>query len=59
MDLNKPYVLDQSYARFMYEELFKHINIKKKHPYRTGAPRNRKICQAYEAAIMEVLICSF
>ncbi|MGB4188038.1 MAG: glucosamine-6-phosphate deaminase, partial [Limnochordia bacterium] len=27
MDLGKPYHLDQSYARFMYEELFKHINI--------------------------------
>lgn len=29
MDLEKPYHLDQSYARFMHEELFKHINIKK------------------------------
>lgn len=29
LDLNKPYEQDQSYARFMYEELFKHINIKK------------------------------
>lgn len=29
MDMNKPYHLDQSYARFMYEELFKHINIPK------------------------------
>ena len=29
MDLEKPYSSDQSYARFMYEELFKHINIKK------------------------------
>ena len=27
MDLSKPYKMDQSYARFMYEELFKHINI--------------------------------
>lgn len=27
MDLEKPYELDQSYMRFMYEELFKHINI--------------------------------
>lgn len=27
MDLGKPYHLDQSYTRFMYEELFKHINI--------------------------------
>lgn len=29
MNLNKPYNEDQSYARFMYEELFKHININK------------------------------
>lgn len=29
MDLEKPYSSDQSYARFMYEELFKHINFKK------------------------------
>lgn len=28
IDLEKPYEEDQSYARFMYEELFKHINIK-------------------------------
>jgi glucosamine-6-phosphate deaminase len=28
INLNKPYNLDQSYARFMHEELFKHINIK-------------------------------
>jgi len=29
MDSSKSYELDQSYARFMHEELFKHINIKK------------------------------
>lgn len=29
LDLEKPYVLDQSLARFMHEELFKHININK------------------------------
>lgn len=29
INLNKPYELDQSYARFMHEELFKHINISK------------------------------
>jgi glucosamine-6-phosphate deaminase len=29
IDLEKPYSMDQSYARFMHEELFKHINIKK------------------------------
>lgn len=33
IDLSKPYHLDQSYARFMYEELFKHINIKKENVY--------------------------
>jgi glucosamine-6-phosphate deaminase len=30
MDLAKPYPMDQSYARFMHEELFRHINIPKK-----------------------------
>jgi len=29
IDLDKPYSQDQSYARFMYEEFFRHINIKK------------------------------
>lgn len=29
MDLDKPYEQDQSYARFMYEELFRNVNIKK------------------------------
>lgn len=29
IDLAKPYSQDQSYARFMYEELFRHINVKK------------------------------
>jgi len=33
IDLNKPYHLDQSYARFMHEELLKHINIKKENIY--------------------------
>ncbi|MGI6668842.1 MAG: glucosamine-6-phosphate deaminase [Acetivibrionales bacterium] len=33
IDLDKPYDLDQSYARFMYEELLKHINIKKENIY--------------------------
>ena len=33
MDLNKPYDMDQSYARFMYEELLKHINVKKENAY--------------------------
>ncbi len=29
IDPDKPYGQDQSYARFMYEELFRHINVKK------------------------------
>ena len=29
LNLDNPYDLDQSYARFMHEELFKHIKIKK------------------------------
>lgn len=29
LSLDKPYDMDQSYARFMHEELFKHINVKK------------------------------
>ena len=29
IERNKPYNEDQSYARFMWEELFKHVNIKK------------------------------
>ena len=30
MEMSKPYETDQSYARFMYEELFKHVNLKRK-----------------------------
>lgn len=53
MDLDKPYDLDQSYARFMYEELFKHINIKKENIHipdgRTKDPE--KFCKWYEEEI--------
>jgi glucosamine-6-phosphate deaminase len=53
IDLNKPYDLDQSYARFMYEELFKNINIKKENIYvpdgRTTEPE--KFCKWYEEEI--------
>ncbi len=31
MDLSKPYQQDQTYARFMHEELFKHINLAPEH----------------------------
>ena len=27
--MTMPYEMDQSYGRFMYEEFFKHVNIKK------------------------------
>lgn len=53
MDLNKPYNEDQSYARFMYEELFKHINIKKENTHvadgLTKDPEN--YCKWYEEEI--------
>jgi glucosamine-6-phosphate deaminase len=53
IDLEKPYHLDQSYARFMHEELFKHINIKKENIYipdgKTKDPK--KFCMWYEEEI--------
>jgi len=53
IDLDKPYDLDQSYARFMHEELFKHINIKKENIHipdgRTKDPE--KHCAWYEEEI--------
>ncbi len=53
MDLDKPYNQDQSYARFMHEELFKHINIKKENIHipdgRTKDPE--KFCKWYEEEI--------
>ena len=53
MDLDKPYNEDQSYARFMYEELFKHINIKKENIFvpdgLTKEPE--KFCDWYEEQI--------
>ncbi|MEG6616970.1 glucosamine-6-phosphate deaminase [Peptococcaceae bacterium 1198_IL3148] len=53
IDLDKPYHLDQSYARFMHEELFKHINIKKENIYlpdgMTKEPE--KFCKWYEEEI--------
>lgn len=53
LDLDKPYAEDQSYARFMYEELFKGINIK---PENTHIPNGRAkdseaFCREYEAEI--------
>ncbi len=53
IDLGKPYHLDQSYARFMYEELFRHINIKKENTHvpdgLSGEPE--KFCKWYEDEI--------
>lgn len=53
IDLDKPYELDQSYARFMHEELFKHINIKKENIHipagMTKEPE--EFCQWYEEEI--------
>ncbi len=53
MDLEKTYDMDQSYARFMYEELLKQINIKKENIYipdgRTKDPK--KFCAWYEQEI--------
>jgi glucosamine-6-phosphate deaminase len=53
IDLEKTYDMDQSYARFMYEELFKHINIKKENIYipdgQTADPK--KFCTWYEQEI--------
>jgi glucosamine-6-phosphate deaminase len=53
LDLETPYDMDQSYARFMYEELFKHINIKKENIYipdgQTKEPE--KFCMWYEEEI--------
>ncbi len=56
IDLDKPYEADQSYARFMHEELFKHINIKKENIHvpdgLTEDPD--KFCAWYEEEIKRV-----
>ncbi|HHT79478.1 MAG TPA: glucosamine-6-phosphate deaminase [Actinobacteria bacterium] len=53
MEMSKPYETDQSYARFMYEELFKHVNLKKENIYvpdgLTKEPEN--FCLWYESEI--------
>lgn len=55
IDLNKPYDLDQSYARFMHEELFKHVNIKKENIHiPDGLTKDpNKLCMWYEEAIKD------
>lgn len=52
-DEEKSYSEDQSYARFMYEELFKHINVK---PENTHIPNGKakdceSFCREYEELI--------
>jgi len=53
MEPAKPYEMDQSYARFMHEELFKHINIKEENVHipdgRTKDPEG--FCESYEEEI--------
>ncbi|OQA92579.1 MAG: Glucosamine-6-phosphate deaminase 1 [Elusimicrobia bacterium ADurb.Bin231] len=53
IDMKKSYESDQSYARFMYEELFKHVNIKKENIHiPNGLSKNPdKFCQWYEDEI--------
>jgi len=55
MDLSKPYEFDQSYRRFMYEELFKHVNIKEENIHipdgLTKDPEEE--CRRYEEKIRE------
>ncbi|MEA2016775.1 MAG: glucosamine-6-phosphate deaminase [Actinomycetota bacterium] len=53
IDLSKPYNLDQSYARFMHEELFKNINIKKDNIHiPDGLTKDpEKFCRWYESEI--------
>lgn len=53
INLDKPYHLDQSYARFMHEELFKHINIKKENiRIPDGLTKEpEKFCKWYEEEI--------
>jgi len=55
MDLSKPYELDQSYRRFMHEELFKHINIKEENIHiPDGLTENpEEECRRYEEKIKE------
>lgn len=55
IDWSKPYSRDQSYHRFMYEELFCHINIKQENVHiPDGLSKDpEEFCKSYEAAIKE------
>jgi glucosamine-6-phosphate deaminase len=56
IDLDKPYNMDQSYARFMYEELIKHINIPKENVHIPDGltKESEKFCKWYEDEIKKV-----
>lgn len=53
LDLSKPYSEDQSYARFMYEELFSHINIREENIHiPDGLTKDpEEFCKTYEEEI--------
>jgi len=53
IDLDKPYESDQSYARFMHEELFKHINNKKENIHIPDGltKKPEEFCKWYEEEI--------
>jgi glucosamine-6-phosphate deaminase len=53
MDLGKPYEMDQSYARFLYEELFRHTNIRKENIFLLDglAKDPDEFCKVYEEEI--------
>lgn len=55
IDLSKSYAVDQSYMRFMYEELFNHINIKEENIHiPNGLTKNpEEFCNDYEQAIKD------
>jgi glucosamine-6-phosphate deaminase len=53
INLDKPYNEDQSYARYMWEELFKHINIKKGNYHVPDGltEKPHQFCEKYEKQI--------
>lgn len=55
IDMTKPYLQDQSYARFMFESLFKHVNIdlNRTHVPDGLAKDPTAFCEQYEAAIKD------
>ena len=56
MDLSKPPHEDQSYARFMHEELFRHVNIEPQniHVMDGRAANPQETCRLYEEAIADL-----